>query len=121
MYYDSAAVPTICYGQNLNNDYAKSAIEAVGGSYENVMAGGCLSETQCTSLMMKDVYHARQSVKNIYGDSVSCPCAENVLVDMTYNLGEAGLAEFTSFNALIIEGNWDAAGDDLLTGTLWCR
>lgn len=45
MYYDTMAVPTICYGQNLNNDYAKPAIESVGGSYEDVMAGGCLSET----------------------------------------------------------------------------
>ena len=69
---------------------------------------------------MQDVYRAREGVKDLYGDTITCPCAENVLVDMTYNLGEAGLAEFTTFNALIMEGNWDAAADDLETGTLWC-
>ena len=120
MYYDSVGVPTICFGQNLENSYAPQAIAAVGGSYSSVMAGGCLSESQCTTLMNQDVERARQGAKNIYGDSVTCPCAQNVLVDMTYNLGEAGLAQFTTFNSLIEAGNWDAAADDLQTGTLWC-
>ena len=38
---------------------------------------------------------------------------------MTYNLGEAGLAGFYDFNALMKSGQWDAAADDL-SSTLWC-
>ena len=75
----------------MNKDSAKSAVEAVGGSYEDVMRGGCLTEAQCSTLMMQDVERAREGVRNIYGDSVKCPCAENVLVDMTYNMGERAL------------------------------
>lgn len=59
MYYDSVGVPTICYGQNLLNDYAQSSIEAVGGNFANIMAGGCLNETQCGKIMQLDVNHAR--------------------------------------------------------------
>ena len=38
---------------------------------------------------------------------------------MTYNLGEAGLASFNTFNSLMEAGEWDQAADDL-SGTLWC-
>ena len=66
------------------------------------MAGGCLTEEQCTTLMQQDVERARQGKEDIYGSgSVGCACADNVLVDMTYNLGEGGLADFTTFNSLI--------------------
>ena len=62
MYYDTASppVPTICYGQNLQNSYAPHAIESVGGSYSSVMAGsGCLNDSQCTTLMQQDLERAR--------------------------------------------------------------
>ena len=58
-------------------------------------------------------------MKHIYGDSITCKCAEYVLVDMTYNLGEGGLSTFNTFNSLMESGQWDAAADDL-QGTLWC-
>jgi len=80
-------VPTICYGQNLQNDYAMKSISDVGGNYEVIMSGGCLSESQCTTLMHQDVERAREGVENIYGYDVSCPCAQNVLVDMAFSLG----------------------------------
>ena len=51
MHYDSVGVPTICYGQNLLNDYAQSSVEAVGGNFAHVMAGGCLNETQCDKII----------------------------------------------------------------------
>ncbi len=38
---------------------------------------------------------------------------------MTYNLGPQ-LGGFNEFNSLIMGGNWDAAADDLVTGTAWC-
>ena len=121
-YYDTKGIPTICYGQNLQNSYAASSIRAVGADASAVMSGqACLTESQCKTLLNQDVARARAGMKSIYGDSVTCPCAQNVLVDMTYNLGEYQLAKFTTFNSLIKQGNWKAAGDDLVTGTAWCR
>ena len=38
---------------------------------------------------------------------------------MTYNLGEAGLSGFYTFNSYIDDERWDDAADDLYT-TLWC-
>lgn len=73
MYYDDQAVRSICYGQSLLN--ARTEVEAAGGSYEDVMAGGCLSETQCTAFMQKDVERARRDMHRIYGNTVTCPCA----------------------------------------------
>ena len=61
---------------------------------------------------------------DLYGPDNSlntCECARNALVDMTYNLGEHALSEFEAFNSLMKFGEWDAAVDDLLYGTEWCR
>lgn len=118
-YKDSVGVKTVCYGFNLETGSAKSEVEAVGGDYNAVLNGGCLTKTQCNSLLDKEVDKARAGKKSIYGSSVGCQCADYVLVDMDYNLGTAGLATFTTFQSYIEAKNWDAAADDLYT-TLWC-
>ena len=54
MYYDTASppVPTICYGQNLDNASAPANVAAVGGDFASVMAGTqCLSDQQCSTLL----------------------------------------------------------------------
>ena len=116
---DTTGNRTVCYGFNLETGSAKANVEAVGGNYEDVYNGGCLSQSQCSQLLDQQVDVARSGEKQIYGNSISCSCAKSVLVDMTYNLGEAGLASFTTFNSLMESGQWDAAADDL-SGTLWC-
>mmetsp|Transcript_31399 Transcript_31399/g.50988 ORF Transcript_31399/g.50988 Transcript_31399/m.50988 type:complete len:109 (-) Transcript_31399:284-610(-) len=42
-----------------------------------------------------------------------------VLVDMTYNLGQAGVASFTTFKSYIENGQYSEAASDLKS-TLWC-
>ena len=116
---DTTGNRTVCYGFNLETGSAKSNVEAVGGNFNDVYNGGCLSKSQCEQLLDTEVDVARQGEKQIYGNSITCSCAKSVLVDMTYNLGEAGLASFTTFNSLMESGQWDAAADDL-SGTLWC-
>ena len=39
MYYDTETVPTVCYGQNLENSYNVDAIAAVGGDFYSVVNG----------------------------------------------------------------------------------
>ena len=60
---------------------------------------------------MVEVQVAREGFKQIFGNSITCGCAENVLVDMTYNLGKTGLSRFTTFNPLMRNGQWDQAAD----------
>ena len=119
MYYDSVGVKTVCYGFNLETGDAKSEVEAVGGDYNSVINGGCLTQSQCDSLLDTEVDQARAGKESIYGAHVGCSCADYVLVDMDYNLGTSGLATFTTFKSYIDAQNWDAAADDLYT-TLWC-
>ena len=116
---DTTGNRTICYGFNLETSSAKKNVEAVGGNFDEVYNGGCLSKSQCEDLLNEEVDVARQGEKQIYGNKISCQCATYVLVDMTYNLGEAGLASFGTFNSLMEAGEWDQAADDL-SGTLWC-
>ena len=97
MYTDTTGNPTICYGYNLNNGNAANDLANVGADYTTVMNGGCLSDSQCTSLLQEYVTIAENAVTNIYGSSVSCYCAQYVLDDMSYNMGSAGLATFTTF------------------------
>ena len=120
MYKDTMGIKTICYGFNLQKGGASSQVAAVGGNYNSVMNGGCLSQPQCEKLLQTDLNTARSGERAIYGNKVSCQCAKDVLVDMTYNLGQAGLASFHTFNSLIESGQWTAAADDLRTGTRWC-
>ena len=119
MYKDSVGVKTVCYGFNLETGSAQSEVEAVGGDYNDVINGGCLTQSQCNSLLDKEVDKARDGKKSIYGAHVGCSCADDVLVDMDYNLGTSGLATFTTFQSYIEAKNWDAAADDLY-GTAWC-
>ena len=119
-YTDTTGHPTICYGYNLDNGSASSDIAAVGGNYNDVINGGCLTKSQCSDLLTPQVNIARNCEKDIYGNKISCACAKNVLVDMCYNLGEGGLSGFYTFNSLMEQGEWDEAANDLETQTLWC-
>jgi len=41
-------------------------------------------------------------VKELYGEALSvCPCAENALIDMVYDMGPKKLAGFSHFNELL--------------------
>ena len=121
MYKDTMGIPTVCYGFNLNKSGASSQVASVGGNYNSVRSGAqCLSQHQCEQLLQTDVNTARSGERAIYGSKVSCQCAKDVLVDMTYNLGQAGLSSFHTFNSLIEQGRWTEAANDLRTGTRWC-
>ena len=118
-YMDTTGNRTVCYGLNLETSSARSEVESVGGDYDDVYNGGCLTKSQCNDLLDNEVDIARAGEKSIYGNNVSCKCAKYVLVDMDYNLGTAGLATFTTFQSYIEASEWDKAADDLYT-TLWC-
>ena len=63
---------------------------------------------------------ARKDYNSLYGESVTCKCAEHVLVDMAYNLGRTRLGKFTKFNAHVKNGNWSGAAAEM-ENSLWCK
>eukprot|EP00500_Bicosoecida_sp_ms1_P001776 CAMPEP_0203815028 /NCGR_PEP_ID=MMETSP0115-20131106/7445_1 /ASSEMBLY_ACC=CAM_ASM_000227 /TAXON_ID=33651 /ORGANISM="Bicosoecid sp, Strain ms1" /LENGTH=367 /DNA_ID=CAMNT_0050723917 /DNA_START=75 /DNA_END=1175 /DNA_ORIENTATION=- len=116
-YMDTTGHRTICYGFNLDAWGASSKVAAVGGDFQKVYNGGCLSQSQCDSLLAGAVSSAASAARGIFGSQ--CSCIEAVLTDMTYNLGSAGISSFTTFISLIKQGKWSAAASDA-RGTLWC-
>ena len=100
MYKDTMGIKTICYGFNLQKSGASRQVAAVGGNYNSVINGGCLSQTVCNNLLNDAVASAESGEQSIYGN-VPCYCAKEVLVDMTYNLGVSGLSGFYTFNSYI--------------------
>ena len=117
-YMDTTGHRTVCYGFNLDAYGAKSKVEAVGGDFNKVYNGGCLSQAQCQKLLESEVQAAASSAASIFG--YQCTCIQAVLTDMTYNLGASGMGSFHTFISLIKSHNWSGAASDL-KGTLWCR
>ena len=119
MYHDTRGIPTVCYGYNLQRSKAAKDISSVGGNYSSVMRGGCLTQPQCQKLLNIDMAWARTGAQQIFGH-LSCGCAAAVAVDMTYNLGTAGMKSFNQFDALMRAGRYKEAAADA-QHTAWCR
>ena len=58
-YMDTTGNRTVCYGFNLETSSAKANVESVGGNFNDVYNGGCLSKSQCNSLLDTEVDVAR--------------------------------------------------------------
>ena len=118
VYKDTTGHPTICYGYNLDDSGARSAISNVGADYDQVLSGSqCLTQSQCGTLLQGALNTAESGARSVFGSV--CECVFNVLVDMTYNLGEGGVSSFTTFKSYIENQQWSEAASDL-KGTLWC-
>ncbi|KAI6649243.1 hypothetical protein LOD99_11610 [Oopsacas minuta] len=116
-YVDTTGHPTICVGFNLDRSDARSKIKEVGGDYDKLLKGGCLSHSQCEKLFDGDLSTAEKDEENVFG--TVCGCVQNVLIDMTFNLGRSQIAGFTTFVKYIKAKDWKSAGEDLRT-TAWC-
>jgi GH24 family phage-related lysozyme (muramidase) len=117
-YLDTMGIPTICYGYNLQNYNARSAIASVGGNYDQVMAGTCLNQNQCAQLLNMALGSARSGAQQVFGSQ--CPSIQAVLVDLTYNLGTGGISSFVTFKGYITSHQYAAAAN-ALKSTLYCR
>lgn len=124
VYTDTTGHPTICYGLNLDDGGASTAVSRVGGDYSLLMdskkpeSERCLSQKQCEELLTPDVNAAESEARAVFGSY--CSCVQAVLADFVYNVGEGGAESFTTFKSLLKAGKYKEAADDL-KGTLWCR
>ena len=120
MYKDSVGIKTICYGFNLERgSSAKNMVQKVGGNYNDLINGGCLSESKCSKLLDMDMASARSCKNSVFG-KLKCSCADAVAVDMTYNLGCSGIKGFPNFIKQMKAGDWKGAAANVKS-TTYCR
>lgn len=115
-YFDTKGILTIGAGFNLKRADAKEKITSLGLDYHNVCnKKQRLSNEQIYRLMKKDVETAISDAKNYVGkswDSLN-PKAQEVLIDMSYNLGSPRLSKFKKLRAALINRNYQEAAKEM--------
>ena len=121
VYRDSLGIPTIGIGFNLKRSEARSIISNVGANYDSVLAGSqCLTASQITSIFNEDLKWARagaQSCVPSFGSQKQC--VQNVLIDMTFNMGKVALCGWPNFVAQLGRKEMSAAASNMQS-TKWC-
>lgn len=86
---------------------------------DNLQVGNTITEAQCDQFFQDDLNHAIAHAEILFPNLPTYPEAvQESVVNMTYNLGQAGLAKFPKFCAAIKAQDWAGAVAQL-TGTLW--
>ena len=62
----------------------------------------------------------REAAADVSSYNSLCCNVQNIMTDLAFNLGEAGLADFGTFISYVNSGQYSEAAEDL-KGTLWCR
>ena len=116
VYNDSLGIPTIGVGFNLKRGDAPAKIEALGLSYDDVVAGNQdLTDDQIDALLDADIQVAlNNTAKKLYPgfDNID-PDRQIILVDLSFNMGFNRLSGFKNTNAAINSGDWETAADEL--------
>jgi GH24 family phage-related lysozyme (muramidase) len=115
VYPDSAGHPTIGVGFNLDRNDAKEQIEALGLDYDAVRNGTqSLTDAQIDQLFNHDldtaIAGAREDVSNF--DDLPDD-KQQVVIDMVFNLGASGFAEFSNTIDAIENNDWSRAADEM--------
>ncbi len=114
-YFDTEGHPTIGVGFNLDRSGARADIEALGLDYDKARAGTqSLTQDQSRSLLRADMQSAIEGAGRIVDnfDTLSFD-RQAVLVDMTFNMGEANLMGFRRMRQAVENGDWGRAADEM--------
>ncbi|XVU26739.1 glycoside hydrolase family protein [Actinoplanes sp. CA-054009] len=122
VYPDTKGIPSVGVGFNLTRPDAREKITAVGANYDAVLAGTQnLTQQQITTLFEADFTRAVKTVqRHIRTYATLSSVRQAVLIDMAYNLGPAGFAEFKNLINAVNAGNWEAAAR-AMTNSLWYK
>lgn len=119
-YIDTTGNPTIGVGYLLEPSRA-SALAAVGADYNEIVSGqASLSISQISQLFSSSLDTAVSGAQAIFPEFGSLSTnVQMALVDMTYNLGEAGLNQFSTLKSDLAAGNYAGAAA-AAQSSLWC-
>lgn len=115
-YCDTLGLPTIGVGFNLRRSDAPRRIEALGLNFSQVAAGTqSLTDDQIDGLFDDDFDTALAGAM----DLVPCfeilsPGRQDVLVDMAFNVGIAGLSRFSRFLSALNASDWETAEAEIV-------
>lgn len=114
-YEDSKSILTVGVGFNLARPDAGGAIAALGVDYEALCTRTVeLSESQIDQLLDGDIAHAVASARTCVSNFANLPeAAQCVVVDMIFNLGAAGFAEFKRTIGALERNDLRAAADEM--------
>ncbi len=115
VYADTKGHPTIGVGFNLDRPDARGHIEDLGLDYDQVRAGLVnLSNEQIDQLFDADVDRAIADARALVSNFDSMPEAkQKVVVDMVFNLGAKGFADFRNTINAIEQEDWQRAAREM--------
>lgn len=106
VYKDSKQIDTIGIGFNLTRADARSALASVGAAYDQIMAGGPLTDAQVLALFEYSfapiISQARASLQPMHFDLLS-DARRAAIVDLVFNMGEGEWFTFHGTRGLIDE------------------
>ena len=121
VYTDSLGHPTIGIGFNLDRSDAKSVCGQFGIDYDSIRSGAsCLTDSQIDSLFQNDLTWASAGASNCVPSFGSQPsCIQNVLVDMTFNMGKSSLCSWPNFVKQLGNKDYEGAASNMASSK-WC-
>ena len=120
MYRDSLNIRTIGIGFNLERGDARATATRCGVNFDNAFNGGCITQAQITCLFNNDLQRAQAGARGCVGSFNTLPgCIQNVLVDMTFNMGRNSLCTWPNFVAQLGRRDFRGAADNM-QGSRWC-
>lgn len=124
-YKDSEGNLTIGHGLRLDGDNAtaaKEALKQVGADYNAVVSGKQeLNKDQIDRLLNISLTKAKKSAKTVIDTFDSQPKqVQDVLTEMSFQLGAGGLSKFKEFEKAINLKDYNKAADEMLNST-WAK
>lgn len=122
VYKDSLGIPTVGIGFNMKRGDARTIFKKYGINYDSVLSGKkCLSDKQVTDLFNHDLVWAKSGAKHcVPSFSKHNKCIQNVLMDMTFNMGQNSLCSWKTFNGHLAAKHYKSAGS-YVKSTLYCK
>ena len=119
VYTDTTGHKTIGIGYNLEQGSARKDIKDVGADFDAVYSGSqCLTSSQVTKLFEKTLPRYQKQAKKDFSCFNSLCCnVQDVIVDMTFNLGS--LTGWPNFRKEVCASQWSDAANNM-KNTLWC-
>jgi GH24 family phage-related lysozyme (muramidase) len=122
VYKDSLGIPTIGIGFNMNRGNAKSLFSSCNiGEFDKYYTGAkCLVDSQVSCLFNLDIKTSIQGANNCVPFLNQLPkCVQNVLIDMSFNMGPASLCSWPNFLSQLKAGKKSEAAQNMKSSK-WC-
>lgn len=114
-YKDTRGNWTIGYGFNLSDASARAKLAAHGLNPYALIRGGTISALKAEALLVQEVAIAKVIARENFPSFDSHPLVvRQILVDLSYNLGENKVDDFVDFKAAIAKKDYKTAAAELV-------